>query len=340
MSLSKASLKIWKPLDPGSRQCDCTLATSGVSLAEPVSVLLCRNSRKRRTRGIKRGWSLSGSGRKGKKSESGRESGGTARGRRSESGNGRGKERGNGKETKIETAEPETETAIGTGTETTTRLLFAVDPGKNKNIPTFLFSISIKICFQSMRNVAIWFLKNKILTNLPNIMHFSWRKTYFETYREVSRDREKKHNQENEEEAYERRKLERKLRDKEAAYQEVGILGKHCPSSIRAQPLSMFQKFHNVNIEYHRSGYHWSLWWVYLIKAYLVQFWPQRLKNWELRERKKARDYAKDTERENERRRDMVRGHKLNSVVHRRVPLDSGCCLTVFIHIFEIFNYA
>ena len=35
------------------------------------------------------------------------------------------------------------------------------------------------------------------------------------------RDREKKRDQEDEEEAYERRKLERKLRDKEAAYQEV-----------------------------------------------------------------------------------------------------------------------
>lgn len=40
--------------------------------------------------------------------------------------------------------------------------------------------------------------------------------------REVSRDREKKRDQEDEEDAYERRKLERKLRDKEAAYQEVG----------------------------------------------------------------------------------------------------------------------
>lgn len=37
----------------------------------------------------------------------------------------------------------------------------------------------------------------------------------------MSRDREKKRDQEDEEEAYERRKLERKLRDKEAAYQEV-----------------------------------------------------------------------------------------------------------------------
>lgn len=46
--------------------------------------------------------------------------------------------------------------------------------------------------------------------------------------REVSRDRErdKKRDQEDEEEAYDRRKLERKLRDKEAAYQEVGTLGR------------------------------------------------------------------------------------------------------------------
>lgn len=35
------------------------------------------------------------------------------------------------------------------------------------------------------------------------------------------REREKKRDQEDEEESYERRKLERKLRDKEAAYQEV-----------------------------------------------------------------------------------------------------------------------
>lgn len=33
----------------------------------------------------------------------------------------------------------------------------------------------------------------------------------------------------------------------------------------------------------------------------------QRLKNWELRERKKARDYSKEIEREEERRREMVK---------------------------------
>lgn len=109
---------------------------SGVSLAEPLSVLLCRSSKKKRTRGRKRGWSLSGNGRKGKKSESGRENGGTVRGRRS--GNGRGKERGNGSETKTVIAGPETEseTEIGTRTEAVTRVLIVVDPGKDKNITT------------------------------------------------------------------------------------------------------------------------------------------------------------------------------------------------------------
>ncbi|XP_028840333.1 RNA-binding protein 25b [Denticeps clupeoides] len=76
--------------------------------------------------------------------------------------------------------------------------------------------------------------------------------------REQSRDRDKekkREREEDEEEAYERRKLERKLREKEAAYQE-------------------------------------------------------RLKNWEIRERKKARDYAKDTEREEERRRETAKEAK------------------------------
>lgn len=54
-------------------------------------------------------------------------------------------------------------------------------------------------------------------------------------YRELSRDRErergrdKKRDQEDEEDAYERRKLERKLRDKEAAYQEVEKSSKGFP---------------------------------------------------------------------------------------------------------------
>ncbi|TWW68785.1 RNA-binding protein 25b [Takifugu flavidus] len=38
--------------------------------------------------------------------------------------------------------------------------------------------------------------------------------------------------------------------------------------------------------------------------------YQERLKNWELRERKKARDYAKDSEREDERRREMVKEGK------------------------------
>lgn len=89
---------------------------------------------------------MSGNGRKGKKSESGRESGGTARGRRN--GNGRGKERGNEKETKTGIAGPETEseTVIGTKSGATTRVLIAVDPGQDKNILTqirvdYVFSI-------------------------------------------------------------------------------------------------------------------------------------------------------------------------------------------------------
>lgn len=62
--------------------------------------------------------------------------------------------------------------------------------------------------------------------------------------REVSRDRdrEKKRDQEDEEEAYERRKLERKLRDKEAAYQEVGNAGRTpglCQRQFRNQDGSL-----------------------------------------------------------------------------------------------------
>ncbi|XP_062324385.1 RNA-binding protein 25b isoform X2 [Osmerus eperlanus] len=77
-----------------------------------------------------------------------------------------------------------------------------------------------------------------------------------EKSRDKSRDKEKKRErEEDEEEVYERRRLERRLRDKEAAYQE-------------------------------------------------------RLKNWEIRERKKARDYSKDSEREEERRREMAKEGK------------------------------
>lgn len=140
---------------------------SGVSLAEPLSVLLCRNSKKKRTRGRKRGWSLSGNGRKGKKNESGRENGGTARGRRS--GNGRGKERGNGSETKTEIAGPETEsgTEIGKGTEALTRVLIAVDPGNDKNITTCILSVSILI---SRARPKPWFkIPRQLLRGLKSI---------------------------------------------------------------------------------------------------------------------------------------------------------------------------
>ncbi|XP_071222992.1 RNA-binding protein 25-like isoform X2 [Salvelinus alpinus] len=73
--------------------------------------------------------------------------------------------------------------------------------------------------------------------------------------REPSRDEKKHDREEDQEEAYERRKLERKMRDKETAYQE-------------------------------------------------------RLKNWEIRERKKARDYDKENQREEERRHEMTKEGK------------------------------
>uniref|UniRef100_A0A8C8C8D0 Uncharacterized protein n=1 Tax=Oncorhynchus tshawytscha TaxID=74940 RepID=A0A8C8C8D0_ONCTS len=73
--------------------------------------------------------------------------------------------------------------------------------------------------------------------------------------RERSRDEKKHDREEDQEEAYERRKLERKMRDKETAYQE-------------------------------------------------------RLKNWEMRERKKTRDYDKENQREDERRREMTKEGK------------------------------
>ncbi|XP_036811262.1 RNA-binding protein 25 isoform X2 [Oncorhynchus mykiss] len=73
--------------------------------------------------------------------------------------------------------------------------------------------------------------------------------------RERSRDEKKHDREEDQEEAYERRKLERKMRDKETAYQE-------------------------------------------------------RLKNWEIRERKKARDYDKENQREEERRHEMTKEAK------------------------------
>uniref|UniRef100_A0A3Q2QCF8 RNA binding motif protein 25 n=1 Tax=Fundulus heteroclitus TaxID=8078 RepID=A0A3Q2QCF8_FUNHE len=73
--------------------------------------------------------------------------------------------------------------------------------------------------------------------------------------RERAREEKKRDREEDEEDVYERRRLERRLRDKEAAYQE-------------------------------------------------------RLKNWEIRERKKAREYNKENEREDERRREMMKEAK------------------------------
>lgn len=66
----------------------------------------------------------------GKKNESGKESGGTGRGRRNE--RGRGKERENGRETKTVTADLETgsENGIGRGTEVGTGAPSAANPGE------------------------------------------------------------------------------------------------------------------------------------------------------------------------------------------------------------------
>jgi len=48
-------------------------------------------------------------------------------------------------------------------------------------------------------------------------------------------------------------------------------------------------------------------WLVVVMNCSPIGRWsPQRLKNWEIRERKKARDYGKETEREEERRRETV----------------------------------
>lgn len=75
---------------------------------------------------------MSGNAGSGKKNESEKESGGTARGRRSERGNGRRKESVNGSETetKTATAGPEKESGreIGRGTEAATGAPSAADP--------------------------------------------------------------------------------------------------------------------------------------------------------------------------------------------------------------------
>ena len=57
------------------------------------------------------------------------------------------------------------------------------------------------------------------------------------------REREKKRDQEDEEEAYERRKLERKLRDKEAAYQEVRNAGRTLVCSKTSTKTASFNCF-------------------------------------------------------------------------------------------------
>lgn len=129
--------QIWKPLDL------CTVrkwlqrpAGSCVSLAEPVCVLLCRNWKRRRTRERRSGLSLRGTGRNGKKNESGKESGGIVRGRRNERGSGRGKGSANENETetKIVIAGPEKENATetGRGTEAVKGALTTANPGKRK----------------------------------------------------------------------------------------------------------------------------------------------------------------------------------------------------------------
>lgn len=111
-----------------------------MALAEPVCVLLCRNWKRRRTRGRRSGWSLNGRGGSGRRSESGRESGGIVRGRRNERGSGRGKESENGRETETKTAtkiatvgpEKESGTENGRGTEAARGALTAAGPGKGK----------------------------------------------------------------------------------------------------------------------------------------------------------------------------------------------------------------
>lgn len=79
---------------------------------------------------------------------------------------------------------------------------------------------------------------------------------------------------------YERRRLERRLRDKEAAYQEVCV-----------HPLSYTSRFTRVTNAF--------------FSLFLFVFF-KRLKNWEIRERKKSRDYSKDAERDADRRREVV----------------------------------
>lgn len=84
---------------------------------------------------------------------------------------------------------------------------------------------------------------------------------------------------------YERRRLERRLRDKEAAYQEVCVY----PDMVKIIPVDLHHQYN-------------------LILSDFFFFLPilKRLKNWEIRERKKSRDYSKDAERDDDRRREVV----------------------------------
>lgn len=54
--------------------------------------------------------------------------------------------------------------------------------------------------------------------------------------------------------------------------------------------------------------------------------WFQRLKNWEIRERKKAREYEKEAEREEERRREMVRGSLFFAVLLFNAQMAESLC--------------
>ena len=80
----------------------------------------------------------------------------------------------------------------------------------------------MSLCLISYCPPFSWFLKeNRILTDFYNLL---CREKSRDREREREREREKdkkRDREEDEEDAYERRKLERKLREKEAAYQEV-----------------------------------------------------------------------------------------------------------------------
>lgn len=53
----------------------------------------------------------------------------------------------------------------------------------------------------------------------------------------------------------------------------------------------------------------------YCLAQYIFCVSLKRLKNWEIRERKKSRDYSKETEREDERRREMVHLNALTNEI-------------------------